>query len=145
FHGDGSAYIVMEPAPPAAPAVSSAASAAPPAKSRPRPRPHRPARNATRSSMTIARLTAYAIALAITVGASPARAQSPEADVLFREGKKLLKDGQIAEACEKLDASERLQSTVGTLLNLADCRERNHQLATAWATFRKAAVAAKKA
>lgn len=93
--------------------------------------------------MTIARLAACAIAIA--AGAAPARAQSAEADVLFREGKKLLKDGKIAEACEKLDASERLESSVGTLLNLADCRERNHQLATAWAAFRKAAVAAKNA
>src|SRR5580704_15450919 len=89
--------------------------------------------------MTIAKLTAIAIlALATRV-----YAQAAEADVLFREGKKLLKAGKIAEACEKLDASDRLESSVGTLLNLADCRERNHQLATAWATFRKAAVAAK--
>jgi hypothetical protein len=93
--------------------------------------------------MTIARLAACAIAIA--AGAAPARAQSAEADVLFRDGKKLLNDGKIVEACEKLDASERLESSVGTLLNLADCRERNHQLATAWATFRKAAVAARNA
>lgn len=93
--------------------------------------------------MTIARLVAGAVAVAIASGAAPARAQPAEADVLFRDGKKLLKDGNIAAACEKLDASERLESSVGTLLNLADCRERNHQLATAWAMFRKAAVAAR--
>jgi hypothetical protein len=92
--------------------------------------------------MTIARL---AVVAALVASTSPARAQSAEADVLFREGKALLKQGKIAEACEKLDASDRLESSVGTLLNLADCRERNHQLATAWATFRKAAVAAKTA
>ncbi|HEX4454716.1 MAG TPA: hypothetical protein VH143_27840 [Kofleriaceae bacterium] len=91
--------------------------------------------------MTIAKLAA----IAIIVLATPARAQSAEADVLFREGKQLLKAGKLAEACEKLDASDRLESSVGTLLNLADCREKNHQLATAWATFRKAAVAAKTA
>jgi len=97
--------------------------------------------------MTIARRAAcvLAIAAATIAGAPAARAQTAEADVLFREGKKLLKAGKIAEACEKLDASERLESSVGTLLNLGDCRERNHQLATAWATFRKAAVAARKA
>jgi serine/threonine-protein kinase len=82
---------------------------------------------------------------AIVLASSPAHAQSAEADVLFREGKKLLKAGKIAEACDKLDASERLETSVGTLLNLADCREKNHQLATAWAVFRKAAVAAKNA
>lgn len=97
--------------------------------------------------MTIARLAAccLAVALAIAAGARPAGAQSAEADVLFREGKKLLKEGRFAEACDKLDASQRLESSVGTLLNLADCREKNHQLATAWAMFRKAAVAAKNA
>jgi hypothetical protein len=93
--------------------------------------------------MTIARVATCL--LAIAAAAAPARAQSAEADVLFREGKKLLKDGHIAEACEKLDASERLESSVGTLLNLADCHEKNGRLATAWATFRKATVAARKA
>src|ERR1700733_8879705 len=77
--------------------------------------------------MTIAKLAAIAIVAAL---AAPARAQSAEADVLFREGKQLLKAGNIAEACDKLDASDRLESSVGTLLNLADCREKNHQLAT---------------
>jgi hypothetical protein len=89
--------------------------------------------------MTIARL----IAIAVVLAATPARAQSVEAETLFREGKKLLKAGKIAEACDKLDASNRLESSVGTLLNLADCREKNHQLASAWATFDKAASAAK--
>jgi hypothetical protein len=91
--------------------------------------------------MTIAKLAT--IALVVTVAAPAARAQSVEAEVLFRDGKKLLKDGKIAEACEKLEASDHLESTVGTLLNLADCREKNHQLATAWVDFRKAAAAAK--
>lgn len=76
--------------------------------------------------------------------AGPARAQSAEAETLFREGKRLMKQGQIAEACDKLDASDRLEPTAGTELNLADCREQNGQLATAWATFVKAAAAAKR-
>jgi serine/threonine-protein kinase len=103
--------------------------------------------SAPTTSMMTAKRSAWivaAAAAALVAAARPARAQSAEADVLFREGKKLLKAGKIAEACEKLDASERLESSVGTLLNLADCRERNRQLATAWATFRKAAVAARK-
>jgi hypothetical protein len=70
-------------------------------------------------------------------------AQSAEAEVLFREGKKLLKDGKIAEACEKLEASARIEPTVGSLLNLADCRERNGQIASAWATFGRAASTAR--
>jgi hypothetical protein len=94
--------------------------------------------------MTIAsRILVAAIALAAI--AAPARAQSVEAESLFREGKRLMKDGKIAEACDKFDASNRLESSVGTLLNIADCREKNHQLATAWATFLKASAAAKQA
>ncbi|HEY1553199.1 MAG TPA: hypothetical protein VGF94_00120 [Kofleriaceae bacterium] len=91
--------------------------------------------------MRIAKLVSLLFAVLLAV---PARAQSVEAEVLFREGKKLLKSGHLSEACDKLEASDRLESSVGTLLNLADCRERNHQLATAWATFRKAAAAAKR-
>ncbi|HEU4731138.1 MAG TPA: hypothetical protein VFT22_24765 [Kofleriaceae bacterium] len=76
---------------------------------------------------------------------APARAQSAEAETLFREGKRLMKKGQIAKACEKFDAADRLEATAGTEINLADCREKNGQLATAWATFVKTAATAKHA
>jgi hypothetical protein len=75
-----------------------------------------------------------------------ASAQAPDvssAEALFREGRRLMKEHQIAEACEKFEASERIDDSVGTLLNLADCREKNGQLATAWATFLKAASTAR--
>jgi len=90
--------------------------------------------------MTVVRYLFVACIIAI---AGPAHAQSVEADVLFSDGKKLMKEGKIAEACERFEASERLESSTGTLLNLADCREKNRQTATAWALFRKAAGAAK--
>src|SRR6266850_4767204 len=81
--------------------------------------------------------------LAVVAIARPAVAQSPEAETLFREGKRLLKEGKVSEACDKLAASERLESSTGALLNLGDCREKNGQLATAWAAFVKAATSAK--
>jgi hypothetical protein len=77
--------------------------------------------------------------LAAMCGTAAAQATDVEAEALFREGRTLMKQGKIAEACDKFDASERLDDSVGTLLNLADCREKNGQLATAWATFLKAA------
>ena len=89
--------------------------------------------------MTIAKLAAFGVLLA----SASAHAQSVEAETLFREGKKLLKQGKVAAACDKLEASDRLEASVGTELNLADCRARNHQLASAWATFEKATVSAK--
>jgi tetratricopeptide (TPR) repeat protein len=84
-------------------------------------------------------------ALVLLALAAPAAAQSVEAEALFRDGKRLLKEGKLAEACDKFEASERLETSVGTLLNLADCREKNGQLATAWAAFLKAEATAKRA
>lgn len=75
---------------------------------------------------------------------STAHAQSAEAEVLFRDGRALIKKGKIGPGCDKLAASERLESSVGTLLNLGDCREKLGKLASAWAAFRKAEALAKR-
>ncbi|CAN5920636.1 hypothetical protein BH11MYX3_BH11MYX3_21150 [soil metagenome] len=75
--------------------------------------------------------------------AAPARAQSAEAEVLFRDGRALIKQGKLVQGCGKIEASERLESSVGTLLNLGDCREKQGKLATAWAAFKKAEATAK--
>lgn len=92
------------------------------------------------------RFVAVTTAAAVLVMVAPAaRAQSVEAEALFREGKRLIKEGQLAAGCDKLEASDRVEPSVGTELNLADCREQNNQLATAWATFLKAAGNARKA
>jgi hypothetical protein len=58
---------------------------------------------------------------------------------LFESGKQLMESGQYADACPKLDASQRLDPAVGTLLHLGDCYERIDKLASAWAAFREAA------
>jgi hypothetical protein len=89
---------------------------------------------------------AAVIAITGTVAQPPtARAQSAEAEVLFLEGRELLKQGKIAAGCDKLVASARLDSSVGTLLNLGDCREKLGKLASAWAAFRKACAMAQRA
>lgn len=93
--------------------------------------------------MTIARLALAAVVLFVVV--RPAFGQSVEAEALFREGKELLKQGKLSEACAKFDASDRLEPSVGTELNAADCHEKNNKLATAWAGFLKAASNAMKA
>ena len=87
-------------------------------------------------------LTAAAVAV---VRPPDAAAQSVEAEALFQQGKKLMAAGNVAEACDKFEASDRLEASVGTELNLADCREKNGQLASAWAAFLKAAGTAKRA
>src|SRR5512143_2686426 len=64
-----------------------------------------------------------------------AQSASVQAQSLFEEGRKLLAAGNLAEACAAFDSSQKLDPAITTLLNLADCRERNQQLATAWGTF----------
>jgi hypothetical protein len=81
---------------------------------------------------------AIGLAFGLSAYAAPARAQHAGAEALFREGRSLVRKGKIAEGCAKLQASERLESSVGTLLNLGDCRERLGQTASAWAAFRRA-------
>jgi hypothetical protein len=63
---------------------------------------------------------------------------SPQAEALFRDGKQLMKDGKLAEACAAFEGSERAEHNVATVLSLADCREKNHQYASAWALFLQA-------
>jgi hypothetical protein len=73
-----------------------------------------------------------------------ARAQNAAAEALFREGRTLIKQGNLKAGCDKLEASEKLESSVGTLLNLGDCREKLGKPASAWAAFRKAEAIAKR-
>jgi hypothetical protein len=90
-------------------------------------------------------------ALALSFGAlgaaGPAFAQDNSAVVesLFNEGKKLAVAGNYAEACPKFLASYNLEHRPGTLLNLADCYEKNGQLASAWARFVEAGTLAQRA
>lgn len=70
------------------------------------------------------------------VVATTAFAQSTgTAEALFRDGKRLMAEGQFAEACRAFEGSERLEHNVSTLLNLANCREKEGKLASAWGLF----------
>ena len=87
-------------------------------------------------------LTAFTVA-ALVLRAAPALAgDEAAAEALFLEAKKLAAEGKLAEACPKFAESNRLDRGAGTLIHLADCYEKNHQTASAWATFRDAASAA---
>ena len=78
-------------------------------------------------------------AAVVAVSGGRAAAQSAEAETLFREGKKLMAKGQYAEACLAFEGSFKKDPAATTLLNLADCREKNGQLASAWGHFVEAA------
>jgi hypothetical protein len=80
------------------------------------------------------------LVVAFGVGSVTAHAQpsGAQAETLFRQGKELMAKGKIADACDAFDASQKLDPTIATLLNLASCREKNDQLATAWGLFLEA-------
>ena len=65
------------------------------------------------------------------------------AEILFNDALALLENKKPAEACRKLEESQRLDPGLGTLLYLADCYQQMGRSASAWATFREAAYVAK--
>jgi hypothetical protein len=79
------------------------------------------------------------LALAQTNERNPAVAQA-----LFDEAQRLMKARDYAAACPKFKESYELDPGGGTLLNLADCYERQGRTALAWSTFKEALVMAQR-
>ena len=99
--------------------------------------------------ITFSRFPPYALALSVALGAvaqtRPSAGQSQDeaaARTLFLDGRRLAKEARYEEACKKFEAAKRLYTSSGLLLNLADCHERLHRTASAWAEFGDAAFAA---
>ncbi|WP_438008393.1 hypothetical protein WME89_06625 [Sorangium sp. So ce321] len=72
-------------------------------------------------------------------------AEESAAERLFREGRALLVEQRFAEACPKLEESQRLEPSLGTKLNVAFCHERLGDVATAWVGFHEALITARTA
>ncbi len=90
------------------------------------------------------------IALACAPGAAAAQptdepSRETRAEQLFRAATPLVDAGRYAEACAKLEESERLDPALGTEFNLGVCYERSGKLAAALRVFRQVAVAAQAA
>lgn len=75
--------------------------------------------------------------LVVCLTAAPVAAQSanPQADALFKQARALMAQKMYPEACTAFAASQKLDPAVTTQLNLAQCREKNGELATAWGLF----------
>ena len=56
------------------------------------------------------------LVVAALLWALPARAQSADAEVLFRAGWDLMEQERYAEACVKFEAAEQLERTLSTLV-----------------------------
>lgn len=97
------------------------------------------------------RVLSLACLLSVSLGARGARAQEPaasgatpaEASIqLFREGRALLGQGRVDEACERFRAALDLRRSPGTLLNVGKCLESQGQLLGARKAFEETAALA---
>ncbi len=80
--------------------------------------------------------------------ASAAGAQSSTksagAEALYEEARSLMKQSDFEHACPKFKQSYDLDPGGGTLLNLAECYEKQGKYASAWSTFKEALVMAQR-
>jgi hypothetical protein len=63
---------------------------------------------------------------------------------LYEEARRLMTQGDLDRACPKFKQSYDLDPGGGTLLNLAECYERQGKFASAWSTFKEALVVAQR-
>jgi hypothetical protein len=75
------------------------------------------------------------VMLSLVPSIARADSSAAQAEVLFDRGRALVQAGKLAEGCAAFDASQKLDPATSTLVNLADCREKNQQYATAWGTY----------
>jgi hypothetical protein len=82
--------------------------------------------------------TSVAFSAVLWVVGARAHAQGATAQQRFDDGDRWMTAGRLDEACAAFEESNRLDARAGTLIRLAECRERNHQLASAASAYRDA-------
>lgn len=89
--------------------------------------------------------SAFALLLVSTWARAQTSADAAIAQGLFDDARQLMGRGNYAEACPKLEESEKLDPGSGTLINLGECYDRVGRTASAWTTFIEAATSARAA
>ena len=84
------------------------------------------------------RVSIAKISVVVAAACGSAHAQNAQAEALFNDAEKLLDAGKVAEACDAFEASNKIESRAGTMVRLGQCREQNHQLASAWSAYKGA-------
>jgi hypothetical protein len=95
-------------------------------------------RRAVSGLITLLVVTLFAVSAFAQQGSSDSASRAA-AEALFDQGRALMEKKQYDEACPKLEASNKLDPGVGTLLYLGDCYEKAGKLASGWAAFEEAA------
>jgi hypothetical protein len=82
-----------------------------------------------------------ALGLAVTLYSAQATAEATDAaaaEQLFMAGRAAMEKGDLKAACERFAESHRLDPAAGTLINLADCLDRQGKIASAWQRWKEA-------
>lgn len=85
-----------------------------------------------RTTTRVAIAAPLALVAVISIVATASAQNAAQAERLFAEAKTLFAEGKTREACEAWEASQRLDPSLGTLTNVANCREKAGDMATAW-------------
>lgn len=87
------------------------------------------------------RVTGTALLIGCALFSAPAAGQAtPQveraaAEVMFEAGREAMAAGNFDLACEKFEASMKLDPAPGTLMNLGNCEERRGRVASAWERY----------
>jgi hypothetical protein len=86
----------------------------------------------------------FALAFAATAAHAQTSKNAAGAEALYEQARGLMARGDFEHACPKFKQSYDLDPGGGTLLNLAECYEKQGRFASAWSSFKEALVTAQR-